>query len=147
MICYSLLPRLPDMLVRVKEGSYVHSLPPPDIAVDCPVERELEASTVQRTADFYKRVMAIGWNSNLRYSGRACHWSVELGFCYEYIWMSSQWIMRETILGCPIYRAFVSDATECLVIPPPGSRLVGYPQYSNVCRKLPLPGIYLRFKL
>lgn len=35
---YSLLPRLPDVLVRVKKGSYVDCLSSPDVAVDCPVE-------------------------------------------------------------------------------------------------------------
>ena len=36
-----MLPWFPDVLVRVEKGSYVYSLAPPYIAVNCPVEREL----------------------------------------------------------------------------------------------------------
>ena len=49
---YSLLPWFSDVLVRVEEGSYVYSLAPPYIAVNCPVEGELQAPTVKGTAGF-----------------------------------------------------------------------------------------------
>lgn len=51
--------------------------------MDCPVEGELEASTVQRTAGLCQQVMAIRGDSNLRYSWRTRHWIVELEFLLQ----------------------------------------------------------------
>ena len=45
---YSLLSRLRDMLVGIKKRSNVHGLAPPDVAMDCPIQGELEASAIKR---------------------------------------------------------------------------------------------------
>ena len=45
---HSLLSRLRDMFVSIEERSNVHGLAPPDIAMDCPVQGELEASAIER---------------------------------------------------------------------------------------------------
>ena len=44
---YSLLSRLGNVLVRFEEGADVHSLAAPDIAMDGPIEGELEGAAVE----------------------------------------------------------------------------------------------------